>query len=97
MATTMYLLLVIGLLQTCLADNIVAKKPSLLEVLTELKLTSFLDGLKKCRIDRIINHEGKNFMAKMLNFCVNKKLFQVSPSIFSQLEYWFSFHFHNVT
>lgn len=30
----------------------------LLEVLESLQLTTFIDGLKKCGIDKTLNHEG---------------------------------------
>ena len=67
MATTKLFLLVIALvLHGCLAVEDVAKKNSLLEVLAELNMTSLLDGLKKCGIDRTINHEGKHSFLQVL-------------------------------
>jgi hypothetical protein len=48
------LLLALLAVEASLADP----KPGLLDVLASLNLTKFADGLKKCNLDRVINHEG---------------------------------------
>jgi hypothetical protein len=59
MAAVKYLILVVvALTQSCQAFDSYEAKPGLLDVLTSLQLTSFVDGIKKCGLDRIINHEG---------------------------------------
>jgi hypothetical protein len=59
MAVLKFLLVAIAV-QVCLGSdvNVGDAKPGLLDVLASLKLTKFAEGLKKCRLDRVINHEG---------------------------------------
>jgi hypothetical protein len=56
MAVLKFLLVAIAV-QVYLGSDVNAK-PGLLDVLASLKLTKFAEGLKKCRLDRVINHEG---------------------------------------
>ena len=59
MAVLKFLLVAIAV-QVCVASvvNLGDPKPGLLDVLASLKLTKFTEGLKKCGLDRVINHEG---------------------------------------
>jgi transforming growth factor-beta-induced protein len=58
MAAFKFLLLAVVAVQACFGVEVGAPVPGLLDVLTSLQLTTFVDGLKKCGLDRIINHEG---------------------------------------
>lgn len=51
-------LFVVASCQLCHSLTVDAPTPGLIDVLSSLELTSFLEGLKLCKIDKTINHEG---------------------------------------